>query len=373
MANVGRFGYAIAKPNLKLRNAPPKYVKPTHSIPHKATVVYGNSGAWEAYEHWLATRPSGSVFIMRGPSGVGKTHTTKLIATNRRYSVTEFNASSGESAGVLATRLHEASLAGRLAGRRRLILVDEFDCLATEMQAVVLEHVRSMTDRFAPLVCTCNDFASATVRAVAGLTQHSVQMRAITHTELSEYAAHYYPTSIQQTIFTAVTSANGDIRQLDMRLRVSDAAKPDPLCNKFDLGRALITRRSPARWLDDASTNTDARMVLYLAHENYTSAVPSLAAMADAADLYSTAECMQSFSVIGALDDIVAVLGASGPSLSVTRTTHTADDPYEETITGTRGSSVSAWAMQYDAKIRWPELLRAKRTTPTTSGIQKGV
>jgi hypothetical protein len=344
MANVGRSGYVIAKLNLKVRNAPPRYVKPVHSISRKPTVVYGNSFVWDVYDKWLGTRPCGTLFIMRGPSGVGKTHTTLLFAKNMKYSVMEFNSSSGESASEFATRLHEVSLAGRVEGRRRLILVDELDSLPVDVQGVILAHVKSMTARFAPLVCTCNDFASATVREIAGLAQHSVALRALAREELAKYAAHYYPTRLSRTVETAVVCANGDIRQLDMRLRVSDASKPDPLCNVFELGRSLITRRFPSRWLADASTNTDSRMVLYMAHENYTSAVPSLESMADAADLYSVAECMQSFAVIGALDEVVAVLGASGPSV------------------GVDALSSSVWKMRADSKIRWPELLRARKS-----------
>ena len=346
MANVGRSGYAIAKPTVRRINAPPKYVKPMHAFPRAAPpVVYGNSYAWDAFHRWLAAHPTGGVFVLRGPSGTGKTHTTRLIASSLNYAVNEVNASFGESVAAFSSLLHEASRVVRLPGGRRvLILVDEFDCMPPELQNAVLSHVRSMNGSDAPLVCTCNDFASATVRFVAGLAKESYQLRPIADVDLLKYAARYYGSRPSTVIRAAVGSARGDIRQLDIRLRVADAAKPDSLCNPFELGRAIITRRAPARWLTAISTNTDSRLVLYLAHENYTSAAPSLDALADAADLYSKAECMQSFHVIGALDEFVAILGASGPSLTA-----------------------CPWNMRHDTTIVWPHLLRARSTTATTS------
>ena len=341
MSRVGRSGCAIAKPSLKLRNAPPPYVKPLNATVHKPVVVYGNIGSWDAFRLWLASRPYGGVIVLRGPPGVGKTHTTHLMAASLQYAVMELNASFGESADAFAAILHEASLVGRINGRRRLILVDELDSLSVDIQLIVLEHVRSLDSRFAPLVCTCNDFASATVRSISSLATKSLELRAVSESELRKYVNRYYPTRLERTVYHAVASAKGDIRQLDIRLRVADAAKPDAHSNVFDLARALITRRSPSQWLDDASVGKDSRLVLYLAHENYTSAVPSLSAMAEAADVYSVAECMLSSKVIGALDDVVSVLGASGPSLSVCK-----------------------WTMCNDSKIRWPELLRASKTKP---------
>lgn len=365
---VGKSGYSVSsKLILKVRNAPPPYEKVVHAIQHKATVVYGNSESWGAFEKWLASRPVGRVFVMRGPSGVGKTHATMLFAKNMNYDVVEFSASSGHSADVMATLLRESSLRYRgAADRRRLILV-ELDSMPEEKQLVVLSHVRSMTGRFAPLVCTCNDFASAIVRELAGLAQHSVILWAVSELELAKYAEHYYPTQHPVSIRAAVAFANGDIRQLDMRLRVSDAAKPDPMCDLFRLGRAVITRRSPSRWLLDASRNANSRMVLYLAHENYTSAVPSVEAMACAADLYSVAECMESFSVIGALAETVAVLGASGPSLVPELYSgagwSTAPCATKKTGAQVRGYSPGdAWGMADHMKIRWPELLRARKS-----------
>jgi len=336
MAKVSPSGYVIAKPYLKL-SGPPTYVKPSHAIAPKPTVVYGNSRTWESVQLWLSTRPSGKVMVLRGPSGSGKTHTTTRMATRTGFAVTEFNASFGQSPSTLATLLREASLVRRLHGKNRLILVDEIDSMTSDMQLVVLEHVRQMDMRFAPLVCTCNDFASATIRSIGGLAALSLELRAISNADLLKYAKCYYQKIPERTRHLAISSSNGDIRQLDIRLRVSDAATPDLYCNLFELGRALVTRRKPSQWLAGASVGTDSRMILYLAHENYTSSVPSLCAMADAAELYSNAECMHSYGVIGALDDIVSTLGASGPTLSE-----------------------CVWTMRHDTKIRWPELLRAK-------------
>jgi len=340
--NIGRSGYAIAKSAVRRVNAAPTYVKPTHSFPRAAPpVVYGNVLVWEAFHLWLAARPTGSVFVMRGPCGTGKTYTTNLFATSLKYAVTELNASFSDSVAAFESLLHEASRVCRLPnGRRVLIMVDAFDCMSLELQTAVLSHVRSMTPRDAPLVCMCNDFASMTVRLVAGLAKQSFHLRPIADVDLVKYAARYYKTRPASVIQAAVATSNGDIRQLDIRLRVGDAVKPDSQCHPFDLARATITLRSPSRWLAEMSPGTDARLVLYLAHENYTSAAPSLEAMADAADLYSTAEVMQSFNVIGALDEIVAILGASGPSLTP-----------------------SQWTMRHDTKIKWPQLLSARKHT----------
>lgn len=124
--------------------------------PRQLAEIAGHHKTIALVSAWLDAWKPGTALLLHGKPGIGKTLLAEVIAADRRWELLELNASDARTAEQMEA-MTECARARSLAGKGKLILIDEVDGVAGSDRGGVGAIVRLIRSSSYPVVLTAND------------------------------------------------------------------------------------------------------------------------------------------------------------------------------------------------------------------------
>ncbi|ELR24992.1 replication factor rfc1 c terminal domain containing protein [Acanthamoeba castellanii str. Neff] len=164
--------------------------------------------------------------LLSGPPGIGKTTTAHLVAAECGYYALEFNASDTRSKKMIKEHLAQSTenrgLAEFFTGRggedgKTVLIMDEVDGMSSGDRGGMAEIIALIKKTHIPIICLCNDRASAKVRSLANYCLDIQLQKPTTQQILGRVTQILQRENIaidNATLTRIVDASNGDVRQL---------------------------------------------------------------------------------------------------------------------------------------------------------------
>jgi replication factor C large subunit len=153
--------------------------------------------------------------MLSGPSGVGKSVSAHLLATERGWNVVELNASDYRDKETIERRLLSAATSKSIFGKRNMILLDEVDELFREDKGAGTAIAAVISAAKNPVILIANDVWDQRISFLRGKAE-SIELKKLTRDDLMKVLTDFcnsrsYPIK-KEEMETFAAMANGDAR-----------------------------------------------------------------------------------------------------------------------------------------------------------------
>jgi replication factor C large subunit len=122
--------------------------------PKRLVEVVGQKITVQKITDYLKNWKRGKALLLYGPTGIGKTLITEIIAKENKFNLTEINTTDKDIVSYIKEVLLPASKEGSLFNRR-LILIDEVDSFSD--RGVIAEVIKIIKESASPVILTANN------------------------------------------------------------------------------------------------------------------------------------------------------------------------------------------------------------------------
>lgn len=269
--------------------------------PKKIGDVVGQKVIIKRIQDWLKKGKPGKALLLYGPTGIGKTLITSIIANERNMRLLEINASDNRTASSIKKILEPATKDGSLS-KNRLILIDEIDGLSSADRGGISEIKRIIKESKFPVILIANNAYHPKLRILRSYCELLKVKRIpvnLIEKRLREICKKEKLKVDNTTIREIAINSNGDIRSAINDLEIASVSYREREENIFDVLRTIFKGRDLKTILKSIDQcDKDIDEIIWWVEQNICTEFKTPEEIAKAFDILSKADLFRSKIII---------------------------------------------------------------------------